>query len=383
MKLLILAGEESGVHYARRIADAVREMDPSLKVRGYSDYGFRTADLAVFGIWAVLRRIFYFLRVKRTMERAIDEWKPDVVCTVDYPGMNLKLAAYAKSKGVRAVHVVCPQVWAWHQGRIPKIERSLDRLCCFFPFEPSIFSGGFAAFVGHPLVQEFAGTARRDGDRPQKLVAILPGSRLGEIEKHLPTLLDAVAPLEGIEVVIPAANDRARAAIDRIVASRGSRVTVQSGGARELLLRADVAAVASGTATLEAALAGCPTVLVYKVSPLLAAFLRRAIKGVKHVGLANIIAEKSGAECPMPELLQEDFTAEATRSWLEKWLRDPAERRKASDALAKAVALLSADGDAYARIATEIAPCARHAAHPPRASRTTLYSLLRSPLNRR
>lgn len=368
---MILAGEESGVHYARRIADAVRERDPSVEVRGYSDYGFRTADLAVFGIWAVLRRIFYFLRVKRTMERAIDEWRPDVVCTVDYPGMNLKLAAYAKSKGIRAVHVVCPQVWAWHQGRVPRIERSLDRLCCFFPFEPSIFRGGFAAFVGHPLVQEFADAttagARAAGARP--LVAVLPGSRLGEIEKHLPTLLDAVAPIEGVDVVIPAANDRARAAIDRIVASRrppdangGPRIAVQSGGARELLMRADAAAVASGTATLEAALAGCPTVLVYRVSPLLAFILRRAITGVKHVGLANIIAEKSGAECPMPELLQENFTAEATRSWLEKWLRDPAERRKASDALAKAVSLLSADGDSYARIAAEIAPCARRGA---------------------
>ena len=252
--------------------------------------------------------------------------------------------------------MVCPQVWAWHQGRVPRIERSLDRLCCFFPFEPSIFRGGFAAFVGHPLVQEFANAtaseARAAGARP--LVAVLPGSRLGEIEKHLPTLLDAVAPMEGVEVVIPAANDRARSAIDRIVASRGSRAVVQSGGARELLLRADVAAVASGTATLEAALAKCPTVLVYRVSPLLAFILRRAITGVKHVGLANIIAEKSGAECPMPELLQENFTAEATRSWLEKWLRDPAERRKASDALAKAVALLSADGDSYAKIAEEI-----------------------------
>ena len=369
MKLLILAGEESGVHYARRIADAVRERDPSVEVRGYSDYGFRTADLAVFGIWAVLRRIFYFLRVKRTMERAIDEWRPDVVCTVDYPGMNLKLAAYAKSRGIRAVHVVCPQVWAWHQGRVPRIERSLDRLCCFFPFEPSIFRGGFAAFVGHPLVQEFAGAtaagARAAGARP--LVAVLPGSRLGEIEKHLPTLLDAVAPMEGVEVVIPAANDRARSAIDRIVASRrppdangGPRIAVQSGGARELLMRADAAAVASGTATLEAALAKCPTVLVYRVSPLLAFILRRAITGVKHVGLANIIAEKSGAECPMPELLQENFTAEATRSWLERWLRDPAERRKASDALAKAVSLLSADGDSYAKIAEEISKSAVH-----------------------
>ena len=243
------------------------------------------------------------------------------------------------------------------------------RLCCFFPFEPSIFRGGFAAFVGHPLVQEFAGAtaagARAAGARP--LVAVLPGSRLGEIEKHLPTLLDAVAPIEGVDVVIPAANDRARSAIDRIVASRrppdangGPRIAVQSGGARELLMRADAAAVASGTATLEAALAKCPTVLVYRVSPLLAFILRRAITGVRHVGLANIIAEKSGAECPMPELLQENFTAEATRSWLEKWLRDPAERRKASDALAKAVSLLSADGDSYAKIAEEISKSAVH-----------------------
>ena len=368
MKILILAGEESGVHYARMIADAVRARVPSAEIRGYGDYGFRTADLAVFGIWAVLRRIFYFLGVKRTMERAIDEWRPDAVCTVDYPGMNLKLAAYAKSKGVRAVHVVCPQVWAWHQGRVPRIERSLDRLCCFFPFEPSIFKQGFATFVGHPLVQEFAGVKRgREGG--EKLVALLPGSRLGEIEKHLPTLLEAVAPMKGVRVDIPAANDRALAAINRILSDFKSRrgagdeasglgdVEVLSGGARELLLRADAAAVASGTATLEAALARCPTVLVYRVSPLLAFILRRLITGVKHVGLANIIAEKSGAECPMPELLQENFTAEATRGFLEKWIRDPSERGKASAALDAAVARLEADGDAYARIAEEIAPC--------------------------
>ncbi len=392
MKLLLLAGEESGVHYAEKIAEAARAQSPSLEIRGYGDYGFKTADLAVFGIWAVLRRIFFFLRVKRTMERAIDEWRPDVVCTVDYPGMNLKLAAYAKERGIRSVHVVCPQVWAWHQGRIPKIERSLDRLCCFFPFEPNIFRHGFATFVGHPLVQEFAGVSRKAESDPERLVALLPGSRLGEIRKHLPTLLEAVLPIGGIRVAIPAANDRAFAEISRIVSDFESRppatnhqprttnhqppttnhqppttnhqppttnhqppaIAVQSGGARELLLRADAAAVASGTATLEAALARCPTVLVYRVGALLAAFARLVITGVKHVGLANIIAEKSGAECPMPELLQGDFTAEATRDVLSKWLNDPAEREKASAALGDAVSLLVADGDAYAKIAAEL-----------------------------
>ena len=358
MKILILAGEESGVHYARKIAEALRAVDPSLEVRGYEDYGFRTADLAVFGIWAVLRRLFYFIRVKRTMERAIDEWHPDAVCTIDYPGMNLKLDAYAKKRGIRTVHVVCPQVWAWHQGRIPRIQRSMDRLCCFFPFEPELFREGFATFVGHPLVQEFKGVAGRDARSasPRPIVAVLPGSRLGEIERHLPILLDAVASIRNVSVVIPAANERALAAINEIVDKFAKAdVTVQLGGARELLLKADVAAVASGTATLEAALARCPTVLVYRVSPLLAFILRRVITGVRHAGLANIIAEKSGAECPMPELLQEDFTAEATRAYLEKWLSDPAERGKCAEALEKTLVRLTSDGNAYARIATEIA----------------------------
>ena len=153
-RLLLLAGEESGVVYADMIRRAVLRAAPGVEIRGYGDYGFAVADLAVMGILAVLRRIFFFMRVRRTMRRAIDEWRPDAVCTVDYPGMNLKLAAYAKSRGVRTVHVVCPQVWAWKRGRIPKIEASVDRLCCFFPFEPALFRPGFAEFVGHPLAEE-------------------------------------------------------------------------------------------------------------------------------------------------------------------------------------------------------------------------------------
>ena len=161
MRILLLAGEESGVLYADRIRAEFLKARPGAEIRGYGDYGFKTADLGVMGVGQVLKKIFYFLRVKRAMERAIDEWRPDVVCTVDYPGMNLKLAAYAKARGIRAVHVVCPQVWAWKQGRIPKIEMSLDKLCCFFPFEPALFKPGFAAFVGHPLVDDLNTEAQR------------------------------------------------------------------------------------------------------------------------------------------------------------------------------------------------------------------------------
>jgi len=362
VKVLLLAGEASGLIYA----DRLRELLSGHEVRGYSDYGFETHDLAVMGFWPVLRRLFYFLRVKRTMERAIDEWRPDVVCTIDYPGMNLKLDLYARCRGIRTLHVVCPQVWAWKSGRIPKIEASVDRLCCFFPFEPALFTPGFAEFVGHPLAEDFArDRASRPSAGPEKgLVAILPGSRLGEIEKHLPTMLSAVALLEGVRVAIPAANERALAAIRRIVSGfdfrRGGsgsgatpEVSVQLGGARDVLCRAECAVVASGTATLEAALARCPTVLVYRVSAALAWFARRVIKGVRHIGLANVIWEKSGevGEEPMPELLQEDFTAERVAAELSKWLKDPSARARAAARLDAVVGALETDGSAFARIA--------------------------------
>ena len=364
-RLLLLAGEESGAIYARRIAARAKELFPGVEVRGYGDYGFTTADLAVFGFWEVLKRIFFFLRVRRTMERAIDEWRPDAVCTVDYPGMNLRLAAYAKSKGIRAVHVVCPQVWAWHRGRIPKIEASLDALCCFFPFEPAFFRPGFAHFVGHPLAEEFAaGEWRR---RPEavdmKLVALLPGSRMGEIRIILPTLLEAVRGLD-CRCVIPAANAQARAAIERTVARwRGRRadappVEIRSGGAREVLKDAVCAAVASGTATLEAALVGCPTVLVYRVGAVMAFIARRLIK-IGHVGLANIVWERcrGGAAAddplrgyPMPELLQEDMTVGNVRRALKWFIADGEVRRLAESRLAETTALLRSDGDSITKI---------------------------------
>ena len=365
MRILLLAGEESGVMYAERIAGALREKRPAVEIRGYGDYGFRTGDLAVMGLGQVLRRIFYFLGVKRTMERAIDEWKPDVVCTVDYPGMNLKLAAYAKKKGIRTVHVVCPQVWAWKKGRIPKIEAALDKLCCFFPFEPELFKPGFAEFVGHPLVDAFASEAKAKGldeQRRGKILALLPGSRLGEIEKHLPTLLEVVETLQreihDLNVVIPAANERAYAKIQEILGALSTKhqalCTVQHGEARAALNAATAAVVASGTATLEAALAGCPTVLVYKVGWLFAFLARRFIKGIRHIGLANIIAEKAGRQCPMPELLQEDFTAEKVLAVLRPLLEHEESNAIARALLNETMKLLRSDGGAIARIADRV-----------------------------
>lgn len=368
MKVLLLAGEESGMVYRERIAAAIRGRWPDAEIRGYGDYGFKTGDLAVMGIVQVLRRLFYFLRVRRTMERAIDDWRPDVVCTIDYPGLNLRLAAYAKARGIRAVHVVCPQVWAWHKSRIPKIERSLDRICCFFPFEPKIFRPGLGLFVGHPLVEEMqgemaAGSGRTGASVPalRPLLAVLPGSRIGEIRHHLPKLLQAVAILKrelpGLRVVVPAANEKARQAI---LAHGGAQLSldVRLGGARALLREADAAVVASGTATLEAALARCPTVLVYHVDLLFEIICRIALKGVKHIGLINIVCEKAGRDCPMPELIQQDFTVAGMLGFLRPWLTDPAANARARAALAAAVGLLKTDGESIEKIVEALPPCA-------------------------
>ena len=274
--------------------------------------------------------------------------------------MNLRLGAYAKSRGVRTVHVVCPQVWAWKRGRIPKIEAALDRLCCFFPFEPALFKPGLATFVGHPLAWSWGreeGRRKKEEGASGKMLAVLPGSRLGEIRHHMATLMETAAKLKtefpGLRVVVPAANEKAyRAILDEMSRSgAGEGVEVRLGGARDVLREADAAVVASGTATLEAALAGCPTVLVYKVDPVFAFLARRFIKGVRHIGLANIIAEKAGTECPMPELLQEDFTAEAVAGRLRGWLADGEANASARRRLSETVARLRTGDDPIAEIA--------------------------------
>lgn len=376
LKILLLAGEESGVLYAERLAKHLRAA--GAEIRGYGDYGFSTSDLAVMGFWPVLRRLFYFLGVARTMKRAIREWRPDVVATVDYPGLNLKLAAYAKGIGIPSVHMVCPQVWAWRRGRIPKVAAALTKLLCFFPFEPELFNGtGLdAKFIGHPLVKVVEGERRASGAgtdpvEGEKTVAVLPGSRIGEIQRILPRLLDSIRILAEkfetrqirLRVCIPAANAAAEREIRRITVRRENLppIELRRGGARDLLRVADCAAVASGTATLEAALARCPTVLVYAVGPLLAWFARRVIKGVRHVGLANIVAEKCGFEPPMPEFLQEAFTPEAVAERLERWLTDDDLRGEAARRLDEAMGFLQADGDPLAAASNEILSCAKGA----------------------
>ncbi len=375
LRILLCAGEVSGDMHAAALMRALRaRLRQPLMFRGFGGDAMRaegaellyhTDRVALMGITPVLMNLPFLLGMMRRLRREILEWKPDLVLTVDYPGMNLRLAAFARAHGFKAAHYICPQVWAWHRGRIPKVARILDLLLCVFPFEPELFASTplKAVFVGHPLVERAAETraaprAALPWQEAAHRVALLPGSRSGEITRILPRLLAAAARLErdlggGCAFVIPAPTAAMRALGERVAAEtaeRPQRLAFVDGQARQVLLQAHAAAVASGTATLEACLMRCPTVLVYAASPLTALVARLLVKGVRHLGLANIIA---GREV-MPELLQRDFTPERVAGQLRRYLTDSAARQAALADLDETLARLGAGG-ASDRAAEEIA----------------------------
>ncbi len=374
LRILICAGEVSGDMHAAALMRALRERLPRpLVFRGFGGDAMRaegaellyhTDRIAIMGITPVLQNLPFLLAMLRRMKQEILDWKPDLVLTVDYPGMNLRLAAFAHARGFKTVHYICPQVWAWHQSRIPKIVRILDLLLCIFPFEPACFQGTplRAVFAGHPLVDRAAETR---AEPPAALpwqgrhrVALLPGSRASEITRILPRLLEAAALLEqrlggDCSFVIPAPTARMRALGEQVAAAapvRPRRLTFVDGQARQVMLQAGAAAVASGTATLEACLMRCPTVLVYTASFLTYLVAKTFVKGVRHLGLANIIA---GREV-MPELLQRDFTPGRLADQLHRYLTDNSVREAALADLDATNRLLG-DGNASGRAADAIA----------------------------
>ena len=369
MKVMILAGEQSGDVYGAQLVESLKRSRAGggIEFRGTGGAGMKAAgvetvasveDMAVIGITPVIAKLPFFISLSRRLKRMMREWRPDLLLTVDYPGMNLRMCAYAKKLGIPAVHVVCPQVWAWKSSRIPKIMASVDRLLCFFPFEPGLFhapegSTFKAVFIGHPLADAFRLERLREriplpwGDGTRR-VALLPGSRLGEISRNLPALLDTAVLLSHqykggpVKFLIPSASERVekiiRLAISRRDDAGGIVECLPPGCARDVLLTADVAAVASGTATLEAALARVPTVLVYKVGFFFATLCRFLLRRLKNIGigLANIVAGRQ----IMPELLQKQFTPQALADILDSWLSDGIRHSEMKKTLNDAVSVL-------------------------------------------
>lgn len=368
LKIFIVAGEASGDQHAAPLMEEIRaQARRPVIFRGIGGDAMRAAgqeqilhcdEISVIGLWEVLRRIGFFFGLFRRMKRELAEWKPDLLLTVDYPGFNIRLAAAAKKMGITTVHYICPQVWVWRRDRIWKIAKALDGLVTIFPFEPECFAPTTLrpVFAGHPLADRAAETlAAPEAPLPWaegcRRIALLPGSRPGEIARLLPTMLGAAALLEkrlggAVSFVIPASSPTIRRMIDTTVAAapdKPSRLAVVDGLARQVLRQAETAAVASGTATLEASLMLCPTILIYRGSWLSYRLAKFVLRKVGRIGLANLITEKRDV---MPELLQYDLSPKSLADALAKYLEDPAARAAAIEALREVNATLGEGGAA-------------------------------------
>ena len=316
-KIYIVAGEVSGDNHGSGLMRAIRSHDKSAQFSGVGGPSMEkisksirnwTDDSAVVGFWEVIKKYRFFKEVFDQVLDEIESIVPDTVVLVDYPGFNLRLAEAIKKRGIQTkiVYYISPQVWAWKRGRVTRMAKVIDLMVCLFPFEVSFYerSGLEAQFVGHPL-SEALEKFRSDSKRDNELIALLPGSRDREVEKIFPLLLGAASEIKKImpkmRFAASAANRACEEKMKDMVQSSGVPCKVSVGKSHELMSVSCCGAVASGTATLEAAFLGLPYCLVYKVSAF-TYYLAKGLIAVNFLGMANILA---GREL-VRELIQYD-----------------------------------------------------------------------------
>ncbi|MBA2656464.1 MAG: lipid-A-disaccharide synthase [Tatlockia sp.] len=322
-RIVVVAGEESGDFHA---ASFVRQLKAENKNFEFSGIGGRhmqnagvllISDLASYGVTgltAVVRHLSVLRKAFYAIKAHLEQTKPDLLILVDYPGFNLRLAKVAKKMGIRTLYYISPQIWAWKAKRINLIRSCIDRMAVILPFEKTIYENAKVpvSFVGHPLVEKInhydnTASARKILNLPldKQLVAMLPGSRINEIEKHLPILV-AVAEklhkqLANMHFVIPIAGTLDPLLIQNYFANSKVNISFILGKATEVVACSDCAVVASGTASLECALLEVPMCIIYKSSLLNFILAMKLIK-VKYLGLCNLLQN----EMVVPELLQYD-----------------------------------------------------------------------------
>lgn len=353
-RILISAGEPSGDLHGAAVARALRQRWPGAELYGLGGprmeaEGVRLLahvdELAVMGFVEVASRLPYFIRLLRRMRRSLDERPPSLVVPIDYPGFNLRLAAAARKRGIPVLYYIAPQVWAWHRSRVHGMAGRTDAIAVILPFEEPLFreAGGRATFVGHPLLDRerpvtpratFLGELGVDPARP--VLALFPGSREQEVRRHAGLFAAAarrvverhpeVQPVVGAGPGVPPA---LLAGMDLPSSDDGWA----------LLHHARAALVKSGTGTLEAALAGTPLVIAYRMHPATYAVARRLVE-VEHVGLVNLVAGERVA----PELIQDAATPESLAEALGPLLVDGPARERALRGISRVRSALQVDG---------------------------------------
>ena len=333
---MIVAGEPSGDAHAASLVRALRQADPEAEwnFSGATGPLLRAAgvqsvvtsdDLAIMGIMEVGRVFGKFWRAFKLLKQAALEKRPEAVILVDWPEFNLRLARTLHKNKIRVIYYISPQLWAWRSYRKRSVQRDVDLVLSILPFEKDWYAErgiDQVEFVGHPLVGEVKAAIGReefcrlvDLDPSRPIVSLLPGSRLKELQRILPPMLDAAVVISrrhpDVQFVLVVAPSRSIAEAESVLANHPAAVELQSKvrlvhhQMRETLAASDVAAIASGTATLEAALLGTPMVVVYKESAVNWHVLGSLIN-TDHYGLVNLIARKRIA----PELMQSELTGQ-------------------------------------------------------------------------
>jgi len=343
------AGEASGEHYGALLVSAIKkQLAEAGETAEYFGMGgermaaaglervVRSEDMAVMGLTEVLRHLPRVYREFRKLKQAIRARRPDVAVLIDFPDIHFRLAEELHRLGVPVIFFVSPQLWAWKKHRIKLVQKHIDKMLVIFPFEEQFYreQGVEAEFVGHPLAELPLPAIRREqfaaenGLDPAKTwIGLLPGSRPKEIRDNLPEMLKAARELGGdyefLAPLAPTLNAPQRDEARRLVEIHAHALPVRLvEDARAALFHARASVVASGTATVEAALIGNPFVVVYRVSSLTYAIAKRVVT-VPHVAMANLIAGKR----VVPELIQDDFTAANIVQQIERLLPDGVPRQ--------------------------------------------------------
>ncbi len=324
-RVLMVAGEASGDLHGADLLAALRLRAPDLEVFGIGGDRLRQAgmqtvvdaeEVATVGLTMAAGRLRSLARAYRELGRRLREEPPDLCVLIDFPEFNLRLARIAKRARVPVLYYIGPQVWAWRRGRVRKMARRVDRLAVVFPFEAELYARQLprVEFVGHPLLDRVCVTRAREDtlrahglDPARRTVLLLPGSRRSEIDHLLPRLLAAVKLLGrsgSYQFALALAHTLPRTEVDAHLRRLGIDLPIIEGDTYNLIAAADLALVTSGTATLECALLECPMVIVYRLAALSYALARLLVRGVRYVGMPNIVA---GHEV-VPELLQGQVT---------------------------------------------------------------------------
>ena len=363
--LFLLAGERSGDRHGAGLMEELAALDPTLAVHGLGGPEMSALtpqvidwveEAGVVGLVEVLKKYPWFkAKFAQTLERIL-VLQPRAVVLIDYPGFNLRLAAALRRAGFggRLIYYISPQVWAWHRSRIPKMAQWLDLMICIFPFEKDLYEGvGLpTVFGGHPLV-EYHQTRRLNLPREPDLIGLFPGSRRREVAKLFPLLLAAARLLRAehphLRFAVSAASESLAAHMrQHLQAHPLEHLTIETGTAYTLMQRASCGAVASGTASLEAAIHGLPYALVYKVAWGTWLFARAVIR-VPFLGMVNLLAKREVVR----ELLQTHCTPRRIAAELGRLYGQPASRAQLQAELAAVVDGLSGHG-AYRRAAAAI-----------------------------